>query len=363
MKIHFEKAKIKYHSAILNWLDEPHIKEFWDNSQEHKSDILNFIEGRKTPSPYFDGLYSYWIGLSDDVPYCLVMTLEEKKEYDIPEIKKAHLSKVGSTYSLDFMIGDKNHYGKGLGALTLNTFIDFFRKNVDSSADTFFIDPDVTNEKAKHVYEKAGFKYIDDFIMGKDSVFSGQKTHFLVKRLPPSVSVIPATLDDFATIQNMAQFYIYDASRECEVLISNNGSYNVTNYQIYFQEEGRLAFLIKVEDELAGFVLLNQAGTNAKTKWNMGEFFILRKFQRKGIGTQVAHQIWNMYPAFWEVSVIPENNKALMFWRYVISSFTNGNYLEDKKLVTFDKSNPQRVIFSFDARCQNKEIKKKNAFI
>jgi len=28
------------------------IMEFWDNTQAHKDDIVNFAEGRKTPSSY-----------------------------------------------------------------------------------------------------------------------------------------------------------------------------------------------------------------------------------------------------------------------------------------------------------------------
>ncbi|WP_083837057.1 hypothetical protein [Rickettsia montanensis] len=40
MNIHFEKANLTHKEIIFNWLEEPHIKEFWDNSQEHKNDIL-----------------------------------------------------------------------------------------------------------------------------------------------------------------------------------------------------------------------------------------------------------------------------------------------------------------------------------
>lgn len=181
--ITFEKANTKHLKAIFEWLEEPHVKEFWDNSQGHKDDIINFIDGRKTPSEYCDGLFTYWVGSIDNIPYSLIMTLEEKPEYDIPALKKLHLSKQGHTYSLDYMIGNKTYFGKGLGAKTLEAFIEFFTTEYDQQADTFFIDPDVENPKARHVYEKAGFKYIDDFMMAGDGVFTGRRTHFLVKQL------------------------------------------------------------------------------------------------------------------------------------------------------------------------------------
>lgn len=44
MNITFQKASTLYIDAIFIWLTEPHIMEIWDNSQEHKDDILNFIQ-------------------------------------------------------------------------------------------------------------------------------------------------------------------------------------------------------------------------------------------------------------------------------------------------------------------------------
>lgn len=182
-KIHFAKVTSKYKDVIFHWLAEPHVKEFWDNSQAHKDDIVNFINGRKQPSNYANGNYVYWIGLIDNIPYCLIMTVKENKNEERPQIKNDHLSTIGSTYSIDFMIGDKDYFGKGLGAKTLEEFILFIQEKYDKSADTFFIDPDETNPRAKHVYEKAGFKYIGDFIMAGHGVFAGRKTHFMVKKL------------------------------------------------------------------------------------------------------------------------------------------------------------------------------------
>ncbi|MDR0329823.1 MAG: GNAT family N-acetyltransferase, partial [Rickettsia sp.] len=110
---------LSHKDTIFNWLKEPHVQEFWDNSQEHKDDILNFINGRIKPSSYADGLYTYWIGCIYNEPYCLVMTLQEKQEYSIPLLKKAYLSKHGHTYSMDYTIGNIAYFGKGLGAKTL----------------------------------------------------------------------------------------------------------------------------------------------------------------------------------------------------------------------------------------------------
>jgi len=170
-----------------------------------------------------------------------------------------------------------------------------------------------------------------------------------------NVHILPATLADYPTIQNMARFYVYDLSRECGLIsedwaIPSDGLYESSDFKNYFEEATRKAWLVKVADELTGFVLLNQAGTSPETKWNMGEFFILAKFQGQGIGRKVAHQIWTLHPGHWEVSVIPENKSALNFWRKTISAYTGDCYREEIKTIGYDQHQPNRIIFSFDSR-------------
>lgn len=85
--ISFEKAQPYHEKFIFSWLNEPHIREFWDNSKAHKDDIINFIQGRKEPSNYADGQYVYWIGSIENIPYCMMMTIEEKMEKNAPNLK------------------------------------------------------------------------------------------------------------------------------------------------------------------------------------------------------------------------------------------------------------------------------------
>ena len=178
--IHFEKATLPYHYVILEWLDAKHIKEFWDNTPEHRQDILLFMQGRKESSPYADGIFTYWIGFIEQDPYCLVMTSEMINDADLPSYYRECISKTGKTYSIDFMIGNENYFGKGLAAPTLDTFMRFMREKIDSSIDTFMIDPEEANPRAKHVYEKAGFQTVSEFVSTRGS---GKGTkHFLMIR-------------------------------------------------------------------------------------------------------------------------------------------------------------------------------------
>lgn len=179
--ITFEKASPKHQKAIFRWLKEPHIKEFWDNSPEHREDIKIFIGGRQIPSSYFEGIISYWVGMTNNEAYCLIMVHEEKDTSDLPEHCRPYLSKVGKTFGLDFCIGSRQHLGKGLAAPTLVSFMEYFTKQVEPQADTFLIDPSLNNPKAIHIYRKAGFETMCEFT--QEGGYFDQSKGLLMARL------------------------------------------------------------------------------------------------------------------------------------------------------------------------------------
>jgi len=87
----------------------------------------------------------------------------------------------------------------------------------------------------------------------------------------------------------------------------------------------------------------------------MGEFFILAKFQGKGIGCYVAQKIWEMHPGIWEVAVIPENKPAFAFWQKTIDFYTSGIYVCKTKTITWDSHQPLRVIFKLTSFSSSKK--------
>lgn len=163
------------------------------------------------------------------------------------------------------------------------------------------------------------------------------------------IAIIPATVGEHPVIQNMARFYVYDLAKDCGWPIEADGLYESFDFKPYFIDQDKEAFLIKINDELAGFVLLDKKGTTSNLDWNMGEFFIISKFQNKGYGSKIAQQIWNTHTGLWEVSVIPENKNAISFWRNTISRFTGQKYSEEIKQVDYDPEQPNRYIFNFQS--------------
>lgn len=178
-QIYFEKATLAHEETIFKWLAEPHMQEFWDNTPEHKNDILNFIYGRK--QHYFAGTTMYWVALINAQPFAFILSDEILPvETDLPHIYREHLSKTGRTISLDFGIGNKDFLGKGLAATTLMQFTTFYQKQIDPLADVFLIDPDENNPRALHVYEKAGFKLVGNYVPS-NGAFIGSTSYLMVK--------------------------------------------------------------------------------------------------------------------------------------------------------------------------------------
>lgn len=180
-KIRFKKAAVEHKDIIFQWFEEPHMKEFWDNSQEHRNDILNFMHGKK--QHYFYGTTKYWVGFIDDQPFSFILSDQILPiEEELSDLHRQYLSKEAHTIAIDFGIGNTAFLGKGLAAPTLQAFTEFYKREVDPKADTFFIDPDVNNPRAFRVYEKAGFQMVGHYFM-KGGAFKEQKTCLMVKTL------------------------------------------------------------------------------------------------------------------------------------------------------------------------------------
>lgn len=178
-EIHFEKAAAGHQEKIFAWLDEPHMREFWDNSQAHRDDILDFIHGRR--QRYFYGTTKYWVAYLHGQPFAFILSDEAlPTQQDLSDLHRKYMSGTGHTIILDFGIGDPAFLGKGLAAPTLQAFMEYYRSHTDPEADTFFIDPDVNNPRAIHVYAKAGFELAGDFVMSRGE-FKGQTTRLMVR--------------------------------------------------------------------------------------------------------------------------------------------------------------------------------------
>jgi predicted acetyltransferase len=145
-----------------------------------------------------------------------------------------------------------------------------------------------------------------------------------------NIEVNPATIHERPIFRNLMELYLYDFSELVGADLSPMGLYDYPYLDHYWVDPERTPFLVRVDSNLAGFVLVTRYNylTGLKDTWVMAEFFILRKYRRQGIGEYVARFIFTQFRGAWQVGQILENSSATTFWRKIISRFTQGDFQE-----------------------------------
>lgn len=169
--ISFKKALKTDKDLIRKWLKAAHVQEYWENSELIWDHFEHYLKGAH--------LFDFWICSADKKPFGLIITSDasapESGQKHTPDPFIPWLEEEGMTLLIDFVIAEKALLGKGLSSITLQRFATF----QDSNVTAFLADPEVKNERALHVYEKAGFVKVGTFIRGK-GFFKG-KPHYLMK--------------------------------------------------------------------------------------------------------------------------------------------------------------------------------------
>jgi len=125
------------------------------NLGEGLKNILESLEKFFKGDPHF----KHWVAYDKDIPFGYLLTSEIPK--GSPEDEYAPFCKEkGKAITLDLFICDLNYLGKGLSVAMIQEFLLTQFPDVTE----VFIDPEASNTRAVHVYEKAGFQIIDEFI-------------------------------------------------------------------------------------------------------------------------------------------------------------------------------------------------------
>jgi predicted acetyltransferase len=169
-----------------------------------------------------------------------------------------------------------------------------------------------------------------------------------VKEPAARVEIIPAMCEHAPILGNLLELYIHDFSEFLHVKIGADGRFGYKDLPLYWSEPGRQAYLAHVDGSLAGLALVKKGSdfSGNENTWDMAEFFVLRAYRRRGIGTQIAHQVWRRLSGKWEVRVMQANVSAELFWEQAISQFVG----EAVHPVPVDKHGECWKLFSFESK-------------
>lgn len=162
------------------------------------------------------------------------------------------------------------------------------------------------------------------------------------------VELIPAVPEYQPIVANLLELYIHDFSEFLNVAPGPDGRFGYPRLPLYWTEPGRHPFLVKVDGQWAGFAFVKKGSevSDDHDVWDMAEFFVLRGYRRRGIGKQIAREVWRKFPGRWEVRVMESNVPARDFWARAIAAFTG----EEIHAAHFEKDGEFWHLFSFASR-------------
>ena len=147
------------------------------------------------------------------------------------------------------------------------------------------------------------------------------------------IEVSPAP-DGVAIVRNLFALYAHDMSAFVGLDVGDDGAFaipaSVASYWSGPDASERFPFLVRADGKLAGFALVRRIVVNPDT-YDMGEFFVLRKYRRSGIGRFVARTLFDRFAGAWEMRELPSNAATQTFWRRIIGDYTREAFTEGQE--------------------------------
>lgn len=127
------------------------------------------------------------------------------------------------------------------------------------------------------------------------------------------IEVLEALDDDRAIIRRLLQLYHYDFSEFDGGDVNPHGEYTHRYFDEYWVDSDRRAYLFRVDGAWAGFALVFRGEPH-----DIAEFFVMRKYRCRGVGSSAAAIIFEQLPGRWIVRQQLLNPAATAFWRRAI---------------------------------------------
>jgi predicted acetyltransferase len=145
-----------------------------------------------------------------------------------------------------------------------------------------------------------------------------------------NIKVIDATPAHKPVLASLLELYQYDFTEFTDEDVADDGRFGYRYLDANVTEPDRHAFLLRVDGHWAGFALLRRASiVDDPAATDVSEFFVMRKYRRRGIATEFARRVFARFSGHWEVRVMTNNAPALVFWPRVIRDVSAGHF-EDR---------------------------------
>lgn len=114
-----------------------------------------------------------------------------------------------------------------------------------------------------------------------------------------NITLAPASLQEKPLLDRLMQLYLYDFTKFNEADLDKFGKYRYPLTE-FWKNPNRRPFLIRANDQIAGFVLVGLQATSLyepPKKVNfIAEFFVMKKYRKQGIGEFAARYVFDQFP-------------------------------------------------------------------
>lgn len=147
--------------------------------------------------------------------------------------------------------------------------------------------------------------------------------------MPPAtpVAVSRASAAERALLQQMLELYQHDLSDLWDQDLDAQGQYGYA-LDRYWGDGASTPYVFRVDGQAAGFALVDDRVKVAGGEHWMDQFFVMKKYRRRGVGAQAAVSVLRAHPGWWQVGQMAGNQAARSFWLRVIAEFSTGHYTE-----------------------------------
>ena len=96
-------------------------------------------------------------------------------------------------------------------------------------------------------------------------------------------------IEERETLSNLWEKYDYDFSKYDNRDVDELGLYGCKDLDYYWTKKDMWKYFITVDGKLAGFVMVSNLPVVGaqETDYQIGEFFVMRKYRRLGVGKKV----------------------------------------------------------------------------
>lgn len=123
------------------------------------------------------------------------------------------------------------------------------------------------------------------------------------------------------------ELYNYDFSEYDGEDVDTEGHYAFTYPESSWKDPTKQPYFIYADHQLAGFILVDTCCHYIQEPGahNIADFFVMKKYQKRGVGRQAAEKMFERYPGKWEVRPYPLSPVSRVFWNKVLSRYTGGH--------------------------------------